>query len=173
MEESVKQERPIYHYVSKEKPFADLAKVYFAGFWIRFCAYLLDLLIIAACNGIFLNSLYRLFQLPTQNGLFSSYWFFSTLLFLLYFILMTKFFSQTLGKMLFGLKVIRSDKKTLTWGNVFIREGALRFVLKTIWPLYLVVAFTPFKQGIQDLIEETAVIHEGFLKENSKWKKAL
>src|SRR5690606_40751242 len=45
------------------------------------------------------------------------------IVFYLYFILLTKFFGQTLGKMVFGLKVIPIEGDKLTWGTIIFREG--------------------------------------------------
>ncbi len=157
------KERQIFHYEAPSSPFQNIPKPYFAGFWIRFFAYIMDLIVIAALNGIIINPILRILQFDFSGGLFSLVGFVKTILFLLYFILMTKFFAQTLGKMVFGLKVIREDGEKLTWLNVLFREGALRFVQKNILPLYLVVAFTPHKQGIADLMEQTAVVHENLM----------
>ncbi|WP_244169918.1 MULTISPECIES: RDD family protein [Listeria] len=157
------KERQVYHYEAPSSPFRKIPKPYFAGFWIRFFAYIVDLIVIAALNGIIVNPILRVLQVDMSGGLFSLVGFVKTILFLLYFILMTKFFAQTLGKIIFGLKVIREDGEKLTWLNVLFREGALRFIQKTILPLYFVVAFTPHKQGVADLMEKTAVVHENLM----------
>ncbi|WP_099221303.1 RDD family protein [Listeria costaricensis] len=173
MEQSIEKNRPVYHYEKKQAPFESLDKVYCAGFWLRFLAYLVDLLTASALTGILIRPIFRLLHHPVNGGIFSLYGALTALLFIAYFILMTKRFNQTLGKMLFGLKVIRADKKPLTWGNVFFREGIWRFIQKIVWPLYLVVAFTPKKQGIHDLFEQTTVVHESFLQKNQDWEEAL
>lgn len=79
-----------------------------------------------------------------------------------YFVLMTKYFGQTLGKMVFGLKVVSLKDSTLTWPVVLFREGIGRYISKTVFLLgYLLVAFLPKKQGAHDYYADTTVIHEG------------
>jgi len=134
---------------------------HFAGFWMRFWAYLLDLLVIAGINGILIKPVFRAFDLPLAgSGIFSAIDILTGLVFYAYFILMTKYFSQTLGKMAFGLKVIPLGGKPLSWGTVLFREGIGRYISATINLLYIIVAFMPKKQGLHDIFAETAVIHE-------------
>lgn len=73
---------------------------------------------------------------------------------------MTKFFGQTLGKMVFGLKVIPLNDERLSWSTVIFREWIGRYISATIWILYVIAAFTPKKQALHDMFADTAVIHE-------------
>lgn len=161
--------RQVYHYEPPIPKTEAIPKQYFAGFWIRFLAYLVDLIAIAALKGILINPILRIAGIGMDNSFFTFYWVITTIIFLTYFVLLTKFFGQTLGKMLFGLRVIKLNGKKLTWLNVLFREGAMRFVLKTVWPLYVVCAFTPNKQGIADFFETTSVVHMGYLELDEKW----
>ncbi|MCP6682596.1 RDD family protein [Bacillus nakamurai] len=134
----------------------------YAGFWIRFWAFLLDWLVIWGLNHLIVSPVFTLMNIPKTSGMFtvSAYSVTTLIVYLAYFVLMTKWFHQTLGKMVFGLKVIPlADGKRLTWGTVIFREAVGRYIDK-IWILYAVVAFTPKKQGIHDLIADTAVVHE-------------
>ncbi|MFC2947093.1 RDD family protein [Virgibacillus sediminis] len=134
----------------------------YAGFWMRFWAYLADLLITAAVSGILLSPL-RIF---TDAGAVEiGYWtvagILGSIIFYLYFLLMTRFFGQTLGKMIFGLKVISEDGGKLTWRDLLFREVVGRFLHRAfaiLALLYLVVAFSPEKQGIHDMIGNTRVV---------------
>jgi len=86
----------------------------------------------------------------------------STIILYLYFVLMTKFYGQTVGKMIFGLKVIRKDYESLRWSDLLFREVVGRFLYRVIGILtllYVVVAFDPLKQGVHDMIGDTRVIH--------------
>lgn len=161
--------RQVYHYEPPIQKEEAIPKQYFAGFWIRFLAYLVDLVVIAALKGIIINPIFRVSGMGMDDSFFTFYWGMTTIIFLAYFILLTKFFGQTLGKMLFGLRVAKLDGGKLTWLTVLFREGAMRFVLKTIWPLYVVCAFTPNKQGISDFFESTSVVHTGYLELDEKW----
>jgi uncharacterized RDD family membrane protein YckC len=136
--------------------------VRYAGFWMRFWAYLVDIIVVASLNGILITPLIRGFDLPaTEPAILPLQAILTGIVYYTYFILMTKFLSQTLGKMLFGLKVASLNKRKLTWGTVIFREGIGRFISKTILFVgFLVVAFTKKKQGIHDLFADTTVVHE-------------
>lgn len=131
----------------------------FAGFWMRFWAYLLDLIVISSIIRILIHPVFLLMGLEKSDFLFSPYRIASALVFFLYFVLMTKFLGQTIGKMVFGLKVISLKRKKLTWGDVLIREWIGRYISKTFWIGYVVAAFTKRKQGLHDLFSDTTVIH--------------
>ncbi|MFK3958111.1 RDD family protein [Guptibacillus hwajinpoensis] len=134
----------------------------FAGFWMRFWAYLVDIIVVASLNGILITPMIRGFDLPANEPAYLPLQAILTgIVYYAYFILMTKFLSQTLGKMLFGLRVASVKSTTLTWGTVIFREGIGRFISKTILFVgFLVVAFTKKKQGIHDLFADTIVVHE-------------
>ncbi len=133
----------------------------YAGFWIRFWAYLLDLVVIASINGILVYPIFRLTDLPMdERSMFAPISIVTAVIFYAYFVLMTKFFRQTLGKMVFGLKVTTLENTNLSWSTVLFREWVGRFISGTVWVLYIVVGFLPKKQGIHDLFADTTVIHE-------------
>lgn len=135
--------------------------VQYGGFWMRFWAYLLDLAVIAGINGIIIKPLFRALDLQlAASGIFTPINIASALIFYLYFVLMTKFFGQTLGKMVFGLKVIPLNDEKLNWGTVLFREWIGRYISATIWILYAIAAFTPKKQALHDMFADTAVILE-------------
>lgn len=133
----------------------------YAGFWTRFWAYLLDLIVIGSINRMIINPVFRALDVSLiEDQIFSPMAIATAIVFYLYFVLMTKFFGQTLGKMVFGLKVVELDGKGLTWGTVLFREWIGRFISATIMILYVVVAFTKKKQGLHDLFADTTVIYE-------------
>jgi uncharacterized RDD family membrane protein YckC len=133
----------------------------FAGFWMRFWAYLLDLIVIGSIDRIIVNPLFRLFDLPIEeNNLFAPITMATALTFYAYFVLMTKFFRQTLGKMVFGLKVVALKEENLSWKTILFREWIGRFISTTLIIGYLICAFLPKKQGLHDLFSDTSVIHE-------------
>lgn len=137
--------------------------IHYAGFWMRFWAYLVDVIVIFSLNGILLSPLKFMnngemiqFGYWTVNGLLAA------LVFYIYFLFMTKFLGQTIGKMIFGLKVINEKNESLKWTDLFFREVIGRFIYNVFFLmklLYLVVAFTDEKQGIHDMIGATRVIH--------------
>lgn len=134
-----------------------------AGFWMRFWAYLVDLVVIFAINGIVL----RFLKIVGGHQIMISQWTFTGivagLMFFIYFTLMTKYYSQTIGKMIFGLKVVSEDNnRELSWVDVIFREVVGRFIYKSFVMLnllYIVIAFNKNKQGLHDMFGETKVIH--------------
>lgn len=147
-----------------------------AGFWIRFWAYTVDILILASVGMLLIKPIFRLFSLDLNNPVwYAPFTLITAAIFYAYFVLMTKLCSQTVGKMIFGIKVISKDGGKLKWSTVIFREWIGRLI--SIVPLnipYLVVAFTPKKQGVHDFIADTLVVHETVfdLKEKVTYENA-
>lgn len=144
-------------------PVAPQVPVRYAGFWMRFWAYLADLIIVFSINGIVLLPL----KLAVGGDEISiGYWtvagIIATVVLYLYFLIMTKFYSQTLGKMILGIKVIMKDGSKPDWSALVFREIIGRFlhrVLGVTVLLYIIVGFDHRKKGIHDIIADTRVIH--------------
>ncbi|WP_077324905.1 RDD family protein [Virgibacillus siamensis] len=136
----------------------------YAGFWMRFWAYLADLIIVFSINGILLLP----FKFMNNGeaidvGFWTAAGIVGVIVLYLYFLLMTKWFGQTLGKMIFGLRVVRKDGGPLGWSDLIFREIVGRFIHRVFFItnlLYLFVAFAPEKQGIHDIIAGTRVIFD-------------
>jgi uncharacterized RDD family membrane protein YckC len=138
----------------------DPVSIRFAGFWMRFWAYLLDLIVIGSIERLIINPLFRILEIPlVEFNMFAPISIASAIIFYLYFVLMTKYFHQTLGKMVFGLRVVDLKSEKLSWGTILFREWIGRFISATIVVGYIVVAFLPKKQGLHDLFTDTSVIH--------------
>ncbi|WP_417899321.1 RDD family protein [Bacillus haimaensis] len=137
----------------------------FAGFWMRLWAFLLDGIIIWSIGSILIFPLFRVLGFSTgESSMFSPATIATTIVFYAYFILMTKYFKQTLGKMVFGLRVVDLAEERLSWKTVLFREGIGRYIAGVFAPItfivYLVAAFTRKKQGVHDLFADTSVVHE-------------
>ncbi|MCF8020501.1 MAG: RDD family protein [Vallitaleaceae bacterium] len=136
------------------KEFNKYPNIIYAGFWMRFFAYLLDVILV--------GSIQRMMLFFLGEGLLKTT--LSVILFLAYFILMTKLNQgQTLGKMVFGLRVICFNEEELSWATVLVRELFGRYLQKIIWPMYFLVVFTPYKQHVIDMLSDTSVITENYL----------
>jgi len=133
--------------------------VRFAGFWMRFWAYLLDLIVVGSIFRLIAKPVFIFLDIESSGGLFSPDAIVSAVIFYVYFVLMTKFFHQTLGKMVFGLSVIDIKDGSLSWMDVLIREWIGRFISSWLLILYLIPAFHPKKQALHDIFADTAVIH--------------
>ncbi|QTD43242.1 RDD family protein [Sporosarcina sp. Te-1] len=135
----------------------------YAGFWIRFWAYVIDLIIVSSISGIVIKPIFRVagFEISKPDFLFfSPYKIVLLLLLLAYFTLMTKLLGQTVGKMIIGIRVVQKNEEPLTWGTVLFREVIGRFISKTLLIPYLLAIFMPKKEALHDLFADTFVIHE-------------
>lgn len=133
--------------------------VVYAGFWMRFWAYLADLLVIGSLNRILISPLSMAITGNVFDGSFFSFQAIgTTIVFYLYFMLMTRFFGKTLGKMIFGLRVVSLKEEKISWGTLFFREFIGRFIAKFLFAGYIIVGFLPKKQGLHDIFADTTVI---------------
>jgi len=139
---------------------SDTISIRYAGFWMRFWAYLLDLIVVGSIERLIIKPIFRALEIPLiEFNMFAPISIASAIIFYLYFVLMTKYFNQTLGKMVFGIKVIDLKNDKLSWGTILFREWIGRFISATVVIGYIIVAFLPKKQGLHDLFTETSVIH--------------
>lgn len=133
----------------------DYPDYFYAGFFIRLFAFTVDIIMI--------RSLSRLFLFYFNDGLLKTS--LSLIVYLLYFILMTKLTNgQTLGKMIFGIRVIAVNEAELSWMTVIIREGFGRYLQKVLWIMYSLTIFTRYKQHVVDLLTDTSVVTENYLR---------
>ncbi|MCM3116627.1 RDD family protein [Neobacillus sp. MER 74] len=132
----------------------------YAGFWMRLWAYLLDLVVVGSIVRILIKPVFRIVNYSlSESSMFAPISIISALIFYLYFVLMTKYLNQTLGKMVFGLKVVDLRSDQMTWGTILFREWIGRFISSTIIVGYIIIAFLPKKQGLHDLFTDTTVVH--------------
>lgn len=84
-------ERTVNKYMS------DIKSIVFAGFWVRFLAYIIDILALAGFKGIVLSPIFALTSINTSYlwvPYFSVENMASALIFYLYFVLMTYYFKS-------------------------------------------------------------------------------
>ena len=142
-----------------------LSKNFYAGFWTRFVAYLIDMIVIYAISSL-LNTfsfglLNKQLDFPILGEESLSY----VIVMFTYFIALTYFFSQTLGKMIMKIKVETNKGEKLSLADVVYREliGRLLTIFLVYLP-YLAVVFTNKKKGLHDFIADTVVVKEDFSK---------
>ncbi|WP_017756118.1 RDD family protein [Calidifontibacillus oryziterrae] len=136
--------------------------VVFAGFWVRFWAFMIDLIVVGSLNRILIAPFLRWQNVPMDDsGLFSISAILTALIMYAYFIIMTKHFGQTLGKMIFGLRVVNETEEKLTWSTVVFRELVGKFISETVFFLgFIVAGFSARKKGWHDWIADTVVVQE-------------
>ncbi|WLD92377.1 RDD family protein [Alkalihalobacillus sp. AL-G] len=153
------------HQLTSEQPTkptkSTAESVAYAGFWIRLWAYLLDLIVIGSLYRILVYPVFRWFDLPLNDAsIFSLKVVMTTLIFFLYFGLLTRLFGQTLGKMVFAIRVVTKDlDKRPPWLTIIFREVVGRFISKVTWIGYLIASVTSEKRALHDIFADTRVIH--------------
>lgn len=109
-----------------------------------------------------------LFSLPAVDGFFTSwpalkllvYWFWLYLLFAPYFIFLESSTMQaTLGKQVFGLKVTNKTNTKITLLQATWRHLSRMTLFATFGLGHLMILITQTKQGLHDLISQTAVVY--------------
>ena len=146
--------------MESNEPVIQESPIRYAGFWMRFWAYLLDLIVVGSIERMLINPIFRALGISlSEFNLFAPVSIASAVIFYLYFVLMTKYFKQTLGKMVFGLKVVDLKHDEMSWGTIIFREWIGRFISATVIIGYIIVAFLPKKQGLHDIFTDTTVIH--------------
>ncbi|SIO13204.1 Uncharacterized membrane protein YckC, RDD family [Carnobacterium alterfunditum] len=147
------------------KPFHNFPSFFYAGFWLRLFALLIDLLVIWSINRLIVQSLFLVLRYPLSEESFSAFSLSKLAVYLLYFIVSTKWTNgQTIGKIIFGIRVVSFKEEKLSWGTVLIRECFGRYILKIFPFIYLMVLFTREKQHLADFFGETAVVSENLVR---------
>ena len=142
-----------------------LSKNFYAGFWTRVVAFLIDLIVVYATasllNTLSFGLLNKQIDFPILGEESLSY----VIVIFTYFIAMTYFFCQTLGKMIMKIKVETNKGDKLSFTDVIYRElvGRLLTIFLANLP-YLAIAFTNKKKGLHDYIADTVVVKEDFSK---------
>ncbi len=130
---------------------AAVALVDYAGFWIRFAAWIIDTVIVWFGIGV-LSALARFGPFYTASLPL-------VLLGPLYFVLLTGLRGQTLGKMAVGIRVVARDGKAPGLGYAALREIVGKFVSTIAFLLgFLWIAWDGRKQGWHDKIAGTHVV---------------
>lgn len=162
------QPAPKAPFYDKKNVFHDFPKYFYAGFWIRFCSFIVDLWCISAIKNVTIGFVFKLAGWEQGDSFLSPYRLAGLAVYLAYFILLTKLnHGQTIGKMIFGLKVVCFSEEELSWQTVIIREGFCRFLLQ--WNFltyigYLFAGFSENKQHLGDLFTDTSVVTLNTLK---------
>lgn len=137
-------------------------KIY-AGFFIRLAAYLLDIFILgigmAGIKLVYLFSHFDTYAVP----IFFSFTFVDVICYLIaasYFVVLTYFNGQTLGKMAFNICVVDVDGR-LGFFQVLIRETFGRYLSAIILNIgYLLIIPDEKKRALHDRLCSTQVVYK-------------
>ncbi|PKQ28295.1 MAG: hypothetical protein CVT63_03435 [Candidatus Anoxymicrobium japonicum] len=135
----------------------------FAGFWIRFLAIFIDNCIIGAVfmPFRFVTNFSISNNHPADATQVAVVAFFALLqmaCFFAYFILMTGYKGQTLGKMALRLKVVKQDLSPVDYGVAAGREFSKIISVVTCYIGFIIAGFDSEKRALHDMIAKTYVI---------------
>jgi uncharacterized RDD family membrane protein YckC len=135
--------------------------VRYAGFWIRFSAFLLDFFLLGLPIVIIFMLIFG-----ADSWANASYWSFEILLQDLTYLIITLYLwvnwnGQTPGKRLLGIKIVTfSEYKTLNYTKALVRYIGYFIVGLTLGLGFLVIGLRNDKKGLHDLMADTCVVHE-------------
>ena len=152
--------------------------VNYCGFWIRFCARMLDGLFLMAVtfplsviNQVIIFQSYPItnpragmerFENPANLGQFltiqAAFVLVGLILAFAYEVFFVGRFGGTPGKLLLRMRVVRSDFSRLTYGRSAIRFFGKMLSDLTMYIGYIMVGFDPQRRALHDYIADTRVI---------------
>jgi uncharacterized RDD family membrane protein YckC len=129
----------------------------YAGFWIRLGAAVLDLVIIAVILFAVFSILFACSHVISERRYFIMA-LISGLITIAYIIGFWIWRGQTPGKMIAGIKIIRTDSSPLDWPHAVLRYFGYIVSCLTIFIGFIWIAFDERKQGLPDKIADTYVV---------------
>lgn len=143
-------------------------QVYYAGFFVRLAAYLIDITIVWLVLFIVRLPIWAVTLVNSNNflvrDLIFEYSIRDMLLYVLsaaYFILLTYFTGSTLGKKLFNIKVVSAEDRKFTLFEIVFRETVGRFLSKLIiFVGYFMIGIDTKKRGLHDILSDTCVVYK-------------
>ena len=132
-----------------------VAEPRYAGFWIRFVAYVIDAIVVGIVGGLLLVVTG---QIDVDSGRARGNDGSGLLVMTVYFVICWALWQRTLGYRALGLRLVKTDGSPVTWGTAIIR--GLMFIVSFI-PLGLGLVWAGFnreKQGWHDKVAGTWVI---------------
>jgi|GEM_PF-3078964 hypothetical protein len=131
----------------------------YAGFWIRFFAFLFDSMLVN-CIMYFVD----------KTFFYNYHKIAYVLVFCVYNVLFTMIFGSTFGKALFGIKVMSEKQDKISFSSIIIREFFGKIVLMYLKFLFVFVAFSNKKHSIIDYFADTCVIKTKYELEFKNYK---
>lgn len=136
----------------------------YAGFWIRFLAYILDLLILGFVSGtLMIPGTLMLRSFSNEQGKFIAASMGIAGLLMILGLLYVLFFwalgGGTPGKKMLGLRIVREDGvEPMGWGTACLRLLGYMVDGFTFTIGFIIIAFSARKRGLHDMIAGTTVI---------------
>lgn len=139
----------------------------YAGFFVRFAAYLIDWLIVGTALLVvripfWIASIGGATGFAVKDFIFdySIYDIFIYVLKVGYFVLMTYFTGATLGKKLLQIRVISEENRKPTFFEILFRESVGKFLSGLILYVgYIMIGADKQKRGLHDILSDTKVVY--------------
>jgi len=128
----------------------------YAGFWIRLGAGIVDLVILIFILSVVLYMFSRfIVAVPFAIKIVMPL---SILISIAYSVAFSAWRGQTPGKMITGIKVIRTDSSPLSWQYALLRYFGYLVSTVTLFMGFIWIAIDSHKQGFHDKIADTYVV---------------
>jgi uncharacterized RDD family membrane protein YckC len=131
----------------------------YAGFWIRLGANTIDIIFLSILYLVIyyvFSDLFRSIAITNISVLIMSTiaWFIK----ILYFVTFWSWRGQTPGKMILGIKIIRTDSSPIVWPHALLRYAGYIGSAIPLCAGFFWIAFDKRKQGWHDKIADTYVV---------------
>ena len=149
--------------MDQQNPPPPLTQSSYAGFFVRLAAHLFDrfLFILPFLTiGILLD--WTIIQTKGIKELTIGFY-------IIYLIITTKVYQKSLGKHIFGLKIVYQSSQQISWGRVIVRELLARLISEILFLGYLYALFNKKRQAFHDKVTNIVVIQEKPLTRKTKF----
>ena len=140
----------------------------YAGFWIRFAAYMIDYVLLVSLNYIVLTHLFKnpmivslSESMPIEKAILTANmleFLYFAFFFIIYFSFMHARWQATLGKMVVKIKVMNADGSSNGFIKMFMREIVKSIGSIPLFMGYIIIFFNDEKQGWHDKLLKTHVV---------------
>lgn len=141
----------------------------YAGFWVRFAAWIIDMIVLSLTNALvsflLLGSVVMNNEAVLENpdGFINKmyiYYGIELVIYWLYYAFQdSSVYQATLGKRALGLKVINEQGERLSFANATGRYFSTILSAFTLCIGYIMIAFDSRKQALHDKLASTFVVH--------------
>ncbi|MBE5934790.1 MAG: RDD family protein [Lachnospiraceae bacterium] len=157
--------------------------VSYAGAGVRFCAYIIDQIILLMVIGMLAGVFAVLGMMGLDVVLDYKLLFHFTVSAIIYFIVKKIYFiaftytsGQTIGKKVFRIKVVNDDLTKASFWRVFYREVIGRYLCglkEFVWIGYLIMFLDEEKRGAHDRLSDTRVVYDSYINNEEVSEKAI
>lgn len=147
--------------------YKSLSKAFYAGFWRRIFAYLIDLSIVYSLADL-ANKFY------SNNMALAGISLYVAIIHIVYFVFATYTTSQTIGKAVLGIRVESHNGDKPSFSDILFREIVGRLITSlTTFISCLFIIFSGTKKSIHDYVADTVVVKEELSHLRRKLNKNL